>query len=74
MAYFPSNQVTLGSGYTANADSGVKSAAIPASATLAAIASALDIVTSGAGTALQAVSNKVKALEADLATRTLPNA
>jgi hypothetical protein len=61
-------------GWTANADGGNKASSIPSSATLATIATALNIISSGAGTALQAAAEKCKALETALSTNLLPNA
>lgn len=66
--------VTADTGWTANSDSGDKTKVIGSAATLAAIATALDIVTSGAGTQLKNIGEKVKALEAALTAALIPNA
>jgi hypothetical protein len=66
--------VSLGTGWTANADAGDKTAVIGSTATLDGIATALNIVTAGAGTQLENIAQKVKAIEASLALLILPNA
>lgn len=65
--------IALDSGWTANSDAGDKTKVIGSSASLATIATALNLVTSGAGTQLQNIAEKVKALETALAARLLPN-
>lgn len=66
--------VSADTGWTANADAGDKTAVIGSAATLAAIATALDLETAGAGTQLAAIAAKVKALEDALANQLRPNA
>lgn len=61
-------------GWTANADGGDKTKSIGTSASLATIATALNLVSAGAGTALQAVAEKCKALETALVAALIPNA
>lgn len=66
--------IPAGTGWTANADGGDKTAVIGSTATLDAIATALNLVTAGAGTQLENIAQKVKALEAALAAQLRPNA
>ncbi len=63
----------LDTGWTANADAGDKTQVIPDAATLATIASALNMLVSGSGDALLATAEKCKALETALASFLLPN-
>lgn len=63
----------LDTGWTANADAGSKTAVVGSSASNATIATALDIVSSGAGTLLKNVAEKLKAIEAILASGKIPN-
>ncbi len=72
--YVDAKGVTVDSGWTANADGGSKTVSIGATATLSTIATALDLVTSGAGTQLKNIGEKVKAIEIALASRLTPNA
>lgn len=65
--------VTADTGWTANADAGDKTVVIGSTATLDTIATALNIVTAGAGTQLENIAQKVKALEATLVTFKVPN-
>lgn len=65
--------MTLDTGWTANADAGTKTVAIGSTASLGTIATALDIVTAGAGTQLKNIGEKVKAIEARLKLFLLPN-
>lgn len=66
--------IVAGAGWTANADGGDKTAVIGSTATLDTIATALNIVTAGAGTQLENIAQKVKALETALANSLRPNA
>lgn len=68
------NIPTVDTGWTANADAGDKTKVVPASASLATIATALNVVAAGSGTALQATAEKIKAIEAALVALKLPNA
>lgn len=61
-------------GWTANADNGTKTAVIPASATIAAMQAALNLVVAGFGDTFVAVAEKAKALEAVLVANKRPNA
>lgn len=61
-------------GWTANADSGDKTAVIPSTADLGTIASALDLLVAGAGAALLATAQKCKAQETGFANNLRPNA
>lgn len=61
-------------GWTANADTGDKTAVIPNNATIAAMQAALNLVVAGFGDAFVAVSDKVKAMEDVLASNKRPNA
>jgi hypothetical protein len=65
-------QLTIDTGWTANADSGSKTASIPANS--GTIQAALNVVSPGAGDAFVAVQSKVKAIEAALVGKLLPNA
>lgn len=60
-------------GWVANADAGDKTKVIPASAGNATVATALNIVTAGAGTLLLNTAEKVKAIESALASFLAPN-
>lgn len=60
-------------GWTANADAGDKTASIASSASLATLATAMNLAVAGSGTALVAIANKVKALETALVANLLPN-
>lgn len=62
------------SGWTANADAGDKTVVIGSTASLTTIATALNLVSAGAGTALLNIAQKVKALESILAAGQFPNA
>lgn len=62
----------LDTGWTANADSGSKTASIPANS--GTIQAALNVVSPGAGDAFVAVQSKVKAIEAALVGLLLPSA
>lgn len=66
--------MTPDTGWTANADAGDKTQSIGSSASIATIATALNIVSSGAGTLLQAVAQKCKALETASVAAKLANA
>lgn len=66
--------ISADTGWTANADAGDKTAVIGSTATLDAIATALNLVTAGAGTQLENIAQKVKALESALAIALRPNA
>lgn len=66
--------IAADTGWTANGDSGSKTVAIGNTATLDAIATALNLVTAGAGTQLENIAQKVKALEAALVNSLRPNA
>lgn len=66
--------IVAGTGWTANADGGDKTVAIGNTATLDTIATALNIVTAGAGTQLENIAQKVKAMETALANSLRPNA
>lgn len=66
--------IVAGTGWTANADAGDKTVAIGSTATLDTIATALNLVTAGAGTQLENIAQKVKALETALANSLRPNA
>lgn len=66
--------VAADTGWTANADAGDKTSVIGSTATLDTIATALNIVTAGAGTQLENIAQKVKAIEAALALAKRPNA
>lgn len=61
-------------GWTANADNGTKTAVIPASATIAAMQAALNLVVAGFGDSFVAVAEKTKALEAVFVANKRPNA
>lgn len=65
--------VAYDTGWIANSDSGDKTAVVGSTATLGTIATALDIVTAGAGTQLKNTAQKVKAIEAVLVASKLPN-
>lgn len=65
--------IVADTGWTANADSGSKTVAIGSTATLDTIATALNIVTAGAGTQLENIAQKVKAIEAALVNSLRPN-
>lgn len=69
-----SGTVSADTGWTGNADSGSKSAVIPASATLATIQTAMNLAVAGSGDALAATAAKVKAIEAALVAFKVPNA
>lgn len=66
--------IVADTGWTANADGGDKTAVIGSTATLDTIATALNIVTAGAGTQLENIAQKVKALETALANSLRPSA
>lgn len=66
--------IVADTGWTANADSGSKTVAIGSTATLDTIATALNLVTAGAGTQLENIAQKVKAIEAALVNSLRPNA
>lgn len=66
--------LTDDTGWTANADGGDKTVAIPANATLNTIATALNALVAGAGDALANTAKKCKALETALVANLLPNA
>lgn len=66
--------LAVDTGWTANADNGDKTVVIGSTATLDTIATALNIVTAGAGTQLENIAQKVKALEAALVANKRPNA
>lgn len=68
------NIPVVDTGWTANADNGDKTAVIPTNANVATIGLALDILSSGAGSLLVAVADKLKALEGALVAIKLPNA
>lgn len=62
-----------GSGWTANTDAGSKTAAVPSTASLTTIATAMDLAISGSGAALLATAEKLKAIQTALAAQTRPN-
>lgn len=61
------------SGWTANADAGDKTVVIGSTASLTTIATALNLVSAGAGTALLNIAQKVKAIESALSSGLFPN-
>lgn len=66
--------MTDDTGWTANADAGDKTQVIPSSATISSVQAALNIAVAGAGDALFATAQKVKALELALNINLLPSA
>lgn len=65
--------ITADTGWTANADGGDKTSAIPANATLDAMQAALNLVVAGFGDAFVAVADKTKAIETALTNKLRPN-
>jgi|GEM_PF-5577226 len=69
-----SAMMTDDTGWTANADSGDKTAIIPSAGTLMGFQGALNALVGGAGDAIVATAQKCKALETALNSNLLPNA
>lgn len=65
--------IIVDTGWTANVDAGDKTAVIGSSASIATIATALNLAVAGAGTLLLNVAEKCKALEDVLVNAKLPN-
>lgn len=66
--------VSADSGWTGNADSGTKSIAVPSTASLTTLATAMNLAVAGSGTAFLATAEKLKAIETVLVSFKVPNA